>query len=657
MPTSGPILTIQTASLWASGDHSWFSGTGGPQGFDPFLAGFGGIVSSAGIAAIPFSDTVYRVDGGDQVTFVIALQNFSNTASAYDLKIYDAMPAGFALPSFGAGLTVTNGAGTNLGYYGDLFDPGIGLILSQPLAPYSDTSGANVALVTFTLQATDTLIEPATTISDTAQITSYAASSGGANLSGNSTTPLSSSTNLVTGTIAVTSTANQAPAPLASGQTDSFDITITLPEGTTQNLKIAEALPASGGAVLRLVSAQLVAQGANITTSLPAVMQPDGSIQLGRVIDTPDNIETSADQITVRVTVANGGTTAGTGTLNTTVSAADPNTANANWSTVVTNTVTLATPDTPPKIAGASTRQHTTNTLPVAPFSAIVFTDPDAGQTQTLTIHLSDATLGTLAGSSPLGRTAAGDYTLSGSVAAVQAAARALVFTPAAGTTGTETFGLTLDDGASGVATNSTTNLAIAASANPSALATYPISTQTVLTATPTGTTTANQVQTYAGPIDNVQSQFLYDGATPLAIAAQQAGMLISSAATATAIALLGGTNVVEVAAGSGFATSGAGTDTFLLHADQAVTTWNTLVNFHAGDNVTIYGVPSDANYWWDYSAGASGYTGATLRIDVDHDGTIDSSVTFAAKSLAETSHFTMAPGHVGGMNYLQLAA
>ncbi len=282
---------------------------------------------------------------------------------------------------------------------------------------------------------------------------------------------------------------------------------------------------------------------------------------------------------------------------------------------------------------------------------------PDVGQGQTLTIHLSNSALGTLSGPLGLVTNAAGDYVLTGTAAIVQAAARALLFTPSATGSGRETFSLTLDDGAGGVATGSAA-LTIEPAAHPPTYVPFPISAQTVLTSTATGSSTFSQVQTYAGAIGNVNTQFLYDGDTTLAIVAQQSGMLISSQAQATAVQLQGGVNVLDMQKGSSFVVSGTGTDTFLLHADQALATWNTISNFHTGDTVIVYGfnVATSAR-WWVPSAGAIGYTGATLRFDLDGNGSIDSSLTFAGKTQADVDSFQIRPGTVGGSGFLSISA
>ncbi len=654
MPTTPrPILTIQTSSLYASADDSTFTGTGGPAAFSPYTGQFADLVSSQGIAGEPFDDEVYDVDAGDQVTFVIAIQNFGSVAG-YDIKLRDTLPLGFAYA--GSDLTVVDGAGNTLRYGGNLFDPMSGLTIVSPVAAYSDDGGTNVVLVTFTATATNAVVLPGATVSNTAQIVSYAASHGGTNLAPSATASLTASTPVQTGPLLIESTPDQPAATLQSNQTASFDITVTLPEGTVTDLRIDEILPQIGSSWLQLVSTEIVSIGSHLTTSGPATVQPGGSVQLGTVVNAADNLVTADDTVVLRVTVAGGGTTAGQGTINTTVSAADPYNNGARISQTVSNTLTLGPVDHPPTIAGVSGAQSATNTVFVLPFQTLTLADPDADQVETLTVHLADPTLGTLSGPSGLTIDAAGDYVLTGPVATLQATARALLFTPSANASGTEIFGLTLDDGA-GATASASAGLTLAAPAIPSTYSSFPISTQTVLTSTATGSSTYSLVQNYAGAVDNLTTQFINDGAATLAIVAQQTGMLINTtAADATAVQLLGGVNVLDMQHGSSFLVSGTGNDTILLHADQAVTTWNTVANFHAGDTIIVYGVDADiSTRAWDPNAGAIGYTGATLRFDVDGNGSIDSSLTFAGKSLGDTAAFKLQSGTVGGAGFLSI--
>lgn len=652
MPTS-PILTLQTASLWASGDNSTFAGTGGPVAFDPFLGEFSDIVSSSGLATQPFQDQLYNVDAGDQVTFVIAVQNFA-TVAGYNLKLRDTLPVGFSIAA--SDMTVIDGAGNVLTTSGNLFSPTDGMTITSPIGAFDNNSGANVVLVTFTAYALNSITLPSATVSNNAQIVSYAASNGGANLASSSNSSLSASTSVQTGTFTVAAAADQPLATLPAGQTASFDIIVTLPEGSVSDFRIDEALPQIGSSWLQLVSTQIISVGGHLTPSAPVTVQPSGSIQLGTVVDAYDNLVTAGDQIVVRVTVRGGGTTAGSGTLNTIVSTADPNNAGARISSTVSNALTLGAADIQPLISGVSAIQFATNSALVLPFATLALADPDIGQVQTLTLHLSNRTLGTLSGPTLLTNTS-GDYVLTGPVATVQAAARALSFTPSVAASGNEIIGLSLDDGAGGVTTSQET-LTIAAAAHPSTLVHFPISTQTVLTSTATGTSTFSDVEFYQGAIDNLNTQFLYDGDITLAIVAQQAGMLISSQAQQTAVQLQGGVNVLDMRQGSSFMVSGTGRDTFLLHADQATATWNTIANFHSGDSIIIYGFTAGVSTRsWSTNAGATNYTGATLRLDVDGNGTVDSSLTFAAKTTTDTNLYQIQTGTVGGSGYLSIVA
>ena len=156
--TSAASLTLQVGSLYASGATSTFTGTGGPFGYSPFTSQFGGVITSAGLANEPFADTVYNVAAGDEVIFVLAVQNLGGSrASGVTLKA--TLPTGFALLSSGLNLTVIDGTGTDLATTGDLFSSG-GLQVGVPIAAYDANSGLNVTLVTYSLVATQALPGP-----------------------------------------------------------------------------------------------------------------------------------------------------------------------------------------------------------------------------------------------------------------------------------------------------------------------------------------------------------------------------------------------------------------------------------------------------------------------------------------------------------------
>ena len=154
---------------------------GGRSGSARGRGQFGGVVSSAGLTREPFDDVVYGVAAGDEVIFVVAVQNAAAGARAFDVRLRATMPSGFVTPSFGTNLSVTDGAGTVLGFSGDLF--GSGLLLSSPIAAYDPNSGQNVVLITYSLVAGAALPGPFATVTGTAAITRVAAASGGADLS------------------------------------------------------------------------------------------------------------------------------------------------------------------------------------------------------------------------------------------------------------------------------------------------------------------------------------------------------------------------------------------------------------------------------------------------------------------------------------------
>jgi hypothetical protein len=138
---------------------------------------------------------------------------------------------------------------------------------------------------------------------------------------------------------------------------------------------------------------------------------------------------------------------------------------------------TLLTAFATPSIAGTVAGQTQLANTAVAPFAHVTIGDLHAGATETLTITLSDPADGTLAdgagfaGTSTLSSAAGGVYTLTGTLAAVNAELDALAFHAGSGTPGSptpETTTFTLDDlSTSGyTASDSTTTVAVIAAGN-----------------------------------------------------------------------------------------------------------------------------------------------------------------------------------------------
>jgi len=166
----------------------------------------------------------------------------------------------------------------------------------------------------------------------------------------------------------------------------------------------------------------------------------------------------------------------------------------------------------------------------------------------------------------------------------------------------------------------------------------------------------------YSGPVSYLQSQFIWGGSDGVALAATSDNMFLHGGVGDDALSAHGGSNVLDGGSGSNFlvGASGAdgGTDTFFLDERGGQVTWSTLVNFHKGDALTIFGFTAGTSTMpFTASDGTPGYVGATIHSEIGGAGTgVNGSVTFAAISLADAqAKFTITTGSVGGTTYLSI--
>ncbi|WP_420450190.1 isopeptide-forming domain-containing fimbrial protein, partial [Ilumatobacter sp.] len=145
---------------------------------------FSGTISSDGLAARPIDSDLLNVDAGDLVTFALTVENTGSASDgAFDIRVEDVVPEGFVVPTDGAGLnlSVTDGTGAAIAYTGDLFSGGIELtdpaVDRGAVAAFDETSGRNVAVVTYDLLLEDTVRADQTLQSEGA-ITNYTAFDG-----------------------------------------------------------------------------------------------------------------------------------------------------------------------------------------------------------------------------------------------------------------------------------------------------------------------------------------------------------------------------------------------------------------------------------------------------------------------------------------------
>ncbi len=310
----------------------------------------------------------------------------------------------------------------------------------------------------------------------------------------------------------------------------------------------------------------------------------------------------------------------------------------------------ITTADSVPTVGGVWAGQRTTTSLPVLAFTQLSLADADVGQGGTLTIRNLLPGMGMLGGIGTL----QGFFQQTGTLAQLQAAARGLVFTPSG--VGEAQLSVTLDDHAGGVAQNNTTTIAIAPSEDPgnqvqhfarSVSANYLVNYH--------GAQALLRGETYQGPVPYLQSQFIYDGPSAV-IEAQAPNSFVKTFAGDSAIRVTGGQNIVDAGQGSNFIEGGPGADTFYLNAIAGQVAWDTIVNFHVGDAVTLFGFkPGVSTYQWVDNDGAAGYTGRTIHASIAGDGAVTASLTFAGKTAADTAHFAVTTGSLGTLNYMAI--
>lgn len=297
-----PRLGLQLATVYASNDYASWTGTGGPFGYDPYFGQFGGIISSGGLDGEPFNDRLSGIDGDDDVTFIIAVDNRA-AAAAHDVVIRATLPDGFAIPQDGEWLRVTNGAGTPLAVSGELFDPAGGLRLdpSTPLAAYSATNGLNVLLIGYTLRTSSRLDAGAAVRASTASVVQYATLPGGTNRAPSAPASATTETVATAPRTAISLLTSDLPGTigpaLALGEAATFQLSVVVPEGLSRGLTLGIPIPSG----FEAVGATLISLGANITVQSQTMN--GAGIVFGDTVNAPDSADTEADRIRIEVAI------------------------------------------------------------------------------------------------------------------------------------------------------------------------------------------------------------------------------------------------------------------------------------------------------------------------------------------------------------------
>jgi len=161
----------------------------------------------------------------------------------------------------------------------------------------------------------------------------------------------------------------------------------------------------------------------------------------------------------------------------------------------------------------------------------------------------------------------------------------------------------------------------------------------------------------YTGTVAGITSEYINVSPDNLILTALGPNVFLRSGAGEDVLTAAGGRNVLDGGTGSNFLVGGSGTDTFFLDARASAFTWSTIVNFHKSDDVTIWGWQTGVSTEkWVENAGAAGYRGATLQIDLNGKGTVTDQLTFAGSTVAQASRYVQEAGSAGGNPYLHIS-
>jgi uncharacterized repeat protein (TIGR01451 family)/fimbrial isopeptide formation D2 family protein len=304
------------------------------------LAQSGGInVTVREPAVTDFSKTVNPTSGdaGDVVTYTIGWSN-SGSATAFETNLVDIIAAGLTLNVASVSITLSGGAAGAV-------DNTAGNTVSITIATIP-VGGTVVVTYTATI---DTTVTPDQVLSNTGDL-DYSSLPGTHGTTGNATgsdTPgtsgsttgerngsgagendyiASDSADVTIGSpqlskvVVATSETSTGTGEhtagiedLTIGETVTFEISTSLPEGTTPQVILTDSLPANATGVLEYVSASVTSIGANLAPAIPNPTPTVSDVNLadgindtvvfdfGQVVNTPDGVSDAGDEIVIQV--------------------------------------------------------------------------------------------------------------------------------------------------------------------------------------------------------------------------------------------------------------------------------------------------------------------------------------------------------------------
>ncbi len=254
-----PELNIKKGVTAVTNPDGNFSQALGPAGVTFNAPGsgtaFSGTIHSDGLAAQDIDANLSNIDAGDLVTFFVVVENTGTSQyGAFDVSIIDNIPTGFAIPGSGANLRVTDGTGAALAFTGDLFTTP--LELTDPSAnqgavgAYDATNGTNLVVIAYDLEVQNT-VDPREVLTNVAEVESYAASEGGfdhadpGELTDDATVQVAAPAldKIIVDTSHDDTFNVDGQGEVAIGEVVTYQVTITVPEGEMQNVRVIDNLP------------------------------------------------------------------------------------------------------------------------------------------------------------------------------------------------------------------------------------------------------------------------------------------------------------------------------------------------------------------------------------------------------------------------------
>ena len=271
----------------------------------------------------------------------------------------------------------------------------------------------------------------------------------------------------------------------------------------------------------------------------------------------------------------------------------------------------------PPLIAGTQANQTVAPGNAIAPFFGVTISDANANPKDSATLTVAGG--GTLSGAGLIPG-AAGVWTIAvASPADLTATLNHIIFAPPAGGSQTSTIKLEVAD-AGQTATDTVTSIkqvapvSVTLGDSGNAVGNFTIANQT------TGQQAGAAGIAYTGPVAGIEREFGLITPDNLNITAQVPNVFIRSGAGTDAldVSKVNGNNILDGSTGSNFLTGGTGFDTFYLdYRNPTSDVFSTIVNFHAGDNVTIFGInPTDFTLKTLDNQGAVNAKGLDFAVD-----------------------------------------